>query len=248
MKHFLKQIRHKIHRFAAGHYNLLLSLLFLLFLFRPYQHEGFYVGIWKIFLTAALMLAIFNVHHQRAVKIIASILAIPAVLFTWYSIFDQNEFIISAICVSNALFMAVCAASILYDVVLRARVTVETLRGVVSAYFLIAFIFAYLYLLIEAINPGSITIHDQVLDVFANPHYYFSLMLYYSFVTLLTIGYGDIVSIRDISQTACVIEGIIGQFYIAILVARLVSVYSFFSDKRLLQNIEQDIHEGKKGS
>ena len=71
-------------------------------------------------------------------------------------------------------------------------------------------------------------------------------MLYFSFITLLTIGYGDIVAIKDVGQTATVIEGIIGQFYVAILVARLVAVYSFYSDKRLIRAIEKGVNDKKK--
>ncbi len=70
-------------------------------------------------------------------------------------------------------------------------------------------------------------------------------MLYLSFITLLTIGFGDIVPIRDMGQTAVVLEGIIGQFYIAILVSRLVGIYSFNSNKRLLETLEKDIRDAK---
>jgi hypothetical protein len=231
MRQVLKKATDDIYQFGSGHYNLLLIFLFFLFVFRPYEHNDIYIGLWKIFFTAALLLAIFNVHHRKSVKIAVSILAIPAVLFTWISIFNHSELIIVAVSLSNTLLMAVCTGSILCDVVLRAQVTLETLKGVISAYFLVAFIFAYIYLLIEAATPGSILIQNQVLNPFENPHHFFSLMLYYSFTTLLTIGYGDIVAMKDVSQTACVIEGLIGQFYIAILVARLVAVYSFFSEK-----------------
>ncbi len=239
----LKKARHAIARFASGHYNLLLMLLFWLFVFRPYEHKGLYIGVWKVFLTTALMMAIFTVHHTRVVKIIVSVLAIPAVGFSWLDLFNHGAFVLFATCISNALFMVVCAGSILNDVILRPKVTMETLKGVICAYFLIAFIFAYAYLLIEAFNPGSILVRGELINAYENPQYFFAIMLYYSFVTFLTIGYGDIVAIKDLSQTACVIEGILGQFYIAILVARLVSVYSFFSDKRLLKVFKRNANQ-----
>ena len=55
--------------------------------------------------------------------------------------------------------------------------------------------------------------------------------MYFSFVTLLTIGYGDITALKDLAQTCSILEGIAGQFYIAILVSRLVAVYSFYEHK-----------------
>jgi voltage-gated potassium channel len=239
MRLTIKKARRALLKFASGHYNLLLILLFLLFVFRPYENTNAYIGIWKVFQTTALMMAIFTIHHSQIVKITVSILAIPAVAFTWISLFDSSEYLVSAVCVSNALFMTVCTGSILQDVLRRSDVTVETLKGVICAYFLIAFVFAYLYLLVEAIHPGSVLILGHTFNIFEKPHYYFSVMLYYSFMTLLAVGYGDIVAAQDISQTLAVVEGIFGQFYIAILVARLVAVYTFSSSSRLFQELDK---------
>jgi hypothetical protein len=116
------------------------------------------------------------------------------------------------------------------------------LRGVICAYFLVAFLFAYTYTLVEYFLPGSFLIQTVIATNLPLVHL-FSELLYFSFVTLLTIGYGDIVAIREIGQTVVVIEGMVGQFYIAILVARIVSVYSFYSDKRLLRKIEEDLNK-----
>jgi len=104
--------------------------------------------------------------------------------------------------------------------------------------------FSYIYFLIEYIEPASFTIRGNIIPAFPHP-YYLAQMLYLSFITLLTIGFGDIVPVRDMGQTAVVLEGIIGQFYIAILVSRLVAVYSFNSDKQLLETLEKDIRDGK---
>jgi hypothetical protein len=245
MRDYLHTARHTIYKLISGHYNLLMTFLFFLFVFRPYQHEHFSIGVWKVFLTASLMMAIFTVHHHRKVKICVTILAIPAALFSWLGLFDQGETVLVANCAFNVAFMSICTASIVHDVVLRARVTMETLKGVICAYFLVAFIFAYIYLLIEAVQPGSILIRGESVNVYADAHFYFISMLYYSFVTLLTIGYGDVISVGNNAQTACVIEGIMGQFYIAILVSRLVSVYSFSSSKKILMSLAREVYQNK---
>jgi hypothetical protein len=173
------------------------------------------------------------------VKWIASGLAIPSVILSWVNLIHPSEVIFVSNAVTTILFMFVCVASILYDVVLRAHVTLETLRGVICAYFMLAFAFAYVYFLIEYMIPGTFMFSRTEVSVFSFTHY-ISEMLYFSFVTLLTIGYGDIVAVKDVGQTATVLEGVIGQFYVAILVARLVSVYSFYSDKRLIRALEKD--------
>ena len=70
-------------------------------------------------------------------------------------------------------------------------------------------------------------------------------MMYFSFVTLITIGFGDITPLKDISQTVVILEGIVGQFYVAILVARIVSVYAFYADKELLAKALKKVNKKK---
>lgn len=231
-----------IPRFFTANYNILLIFLFLLFVLRPYDYHELYIGAWKTFLTVTLIVSIFNCDHQRPTKIAISILAIPTLIFSWVALLDQTTPILITIAILTVLFMIVCTGSILYHVVLGARVTIETLRGVICAYFLIAFIFSYVYLIMEYISPGTFLIRGEVIPVLPQTRY-FSDMLYFSFTTLLTIGFGDIVAVQEWGQTAVVVEGIIGQFYIAILVARLVSVYSFYSDKLLIRKLENDLKQ-----
>jgi voltage-gated potassium channel Kch len=196
------------------------------------------VGIWKLLLAGTILSSIFNCHHRPIIKWIASCLAVPSVVLSWVNFVHPSEILFAGNAICTVLFMFVSVGSILYDVVLRAHVTLETLRGVICAYFMVAFAFAYVYYLIESIFPGTFQFAQGEIPL-ASFTYYISEMLYFSFVTLLTIGYGDIVAIKDVGQTATVLEGVIGQFYVAILVARLVSVYSFYSDKRLIRALEQ---------
>ena len=234
----MKTILIKAHRIITGYYQLLLVCLVLLFILRPYQNEVSYVGVWKFFLSIVILSAVFNVKHNRIVRIIASFLAIPTIILAWLDLaypcplfFISNAFVTS-------IFLFLCTVSILCDVVLRAKVTLETLRGVICAYFMIAFAFAYSYYLVEYISPNSFHLIGESSSIYDYSHY-FSELLYFSFVTLLTIGYGDITALKSVGQTLTVLEGTIGQFYIAILVARLVSVYSSYADARVIKLLDE---------
>lgn len=229
----IAKLNKAFHRFNAGYYNYLLIFLVLLFAFRPYRHDLHYLATWKTLFTITLLTAIFNSKHHPRVRVAAIAVAIPTLVFSWLELFYTSPscFILNVI--FTAVFLGICTTSILYDVILNAQVTVETLRGVVCAYFMIAFLFAYIYYIVEYLIPGSF--HLLFRDVsFVTYSRNLSEMMYFSFVTLLTIGFGDITPLGDLSQTFVVVEGIIGQFYIAILVARIVAVYSFYADKRLL--------------
>ena len=149
-------------RFLTGNYNILLILLFLLFVFRPYTADEVYIETWKSFLIIALIVAIFNCSHKKSTKIFISILAVPTFILSWLNLFDQTMESLIATAIMTAFYMAICAGSIVYDVLVRARVTLETLRGVICAYFLAAFIFAYIYILIEYLSPTSPSITAAV--------------------------------------------------------------------------------------
>lgn len=212
----------------SGYYNYLVVLFALLFAFRPYDSGFAYIACWKILFTGTFIAAIFNCKHHRYVKTLAIILAVPTLIFTWVELFVQTGPIFATFIALTIGFMIVATTSIIYDVILRAQVTMETLRGVVCAYFMVAFVFAYIYYLIEYVTPGSfhLIIRDNSFVTYSRD---LSQLTYFSFITLLTIGFGDITPVQDVSQTFTVLEGLIGQFYIAILVARIVAVYSLRS-------------------
>lgn len=241
----MKGLKRFFETVSGGYYTYLLALLLVLFAMRPYNQGLTYLVIWEFFITLAFFSAIFNCNHHRKVRICAFILAFPTLFFSWLELFYPSGTIF-VITISLAIvFMTLCTVSTLYDVIRRAKVTLETLRGVVCAYFMIAFIFAYVYYLLEYLIPGSfhLIIRDTNFVTYSRD---LSQLMYFSFITLLTIGFGDITATLDFSQTFVVLEGIIGQFYIAILVARIVSVYSILADKQLLRDFEKDLEKKKK--
>jgi len=96
------------------------------------------------------------------------------------------------------------------------KVDAQHLYAALSAYLLAGVYFGLLYWVLEEIQPGSI-----VATNFSR-----TAAIYYSFVTLATIGYGDIVPKSDVARGFAVIEGVGGQLFLAVLVARLMTLYS----------------------
>ena len=108
------------------------------------------------------------------------------------------------------------------------------LRGTVCVYFMIGFAFAIVYTLMEFLHPGTFHGLEGKISLPPQGHFH-SEMIYFSFITLLAIGYGDITPTGDVSQMFSVLEGMIGQFYLAIIVARIVATYS----RRALQQSKE---------
>ena len=96
------------------------------------------------------------------------------------------------------------------------KVDEEHLFAALSAYLLAGVYFGLLFWTLEQIFPGTVTAAN------------FSRTgaIYYSFVTLATIGYGDIVPRTDVARGLAIVEGVGGQLFLAVLVARLLSLYS----------------------
>jgi len=176
------------------------------------------------------LLAIFNCNHSKKVKVAASCFAIPALFCHWLQFLYPDRLYAIIFLILTIIFIFITTTSIISRVVINARVRVETLRGVVCAYFMVAFGFAFIYYLLDLLVPQTFQA-DFFQENLVSHSRYLSEMMYYSFVTLLCIGYGDIIAVKDVGQTFTILEGIIGQFYIAILVSRLVAVYSFFEHK-----------------
>lgn len=224
MKALLIKIGKWSQRFLIGDFKQLLIFLVLLFIFRPYNIGVDYITIWHLFFTGVLLAAIFNCHHTIGVKIVALVLGIPTFILNWWSLFQLREPLFVAGLIASLIFLIFSIFSLLSRVVLG-KVTSDILRGTICVYFMIGFAFSIIYTLMELLYPGSFNGLLDKEQLFPHGHYH-SEMVYFSFITLLAIGYGDITPAGDIGQMFAVSEGLIGQFYLAILVARMVAVYA----------------------
>jgi len=108
------------------------------------------------------------------------------------------------------------AAGALHFAMRATRVDAEHLFAALSAYLLAGIYFGLLYWAVEQIHPGT----------FAPPNLSRTGAIYFSFVTLATLGYGDIVPRADVARGLAVVEGVGGQLFLAVLIARLLSLYS----------------------
>lgn len=109
------------------------------------------------------------------------------------------------------------AAAALRFAMTATKVDSEHLYAALSAYLLAGIYFGLCYWVLEQMSPSTFTITGKFSQ---------SSAIYFSFVTLATLGYGDITPHADVARSLAIIEGIGGQLFLAVLVARLVSLYS----------------------
>jgi voltage-gated potassium channel len=123
----------------------------------------------------------------------------------------------------TAGYVTFVAANVLVAVVRPARVTANTIVGAICVYLLLAQVFGLVYLALELHAPGSIV--GSGLQPGAGEgqqHFYLHQFLYFSVITLTTLGYGDMMPASPVARSLVMLEAMLGQFFLAVFVARFV--------------------------
>jgi voltage-gated potassium channel len=118
--------------------------------------------------------------------------------------------------------LALLAFGILRFIFRNRALTVDGIFATVTVYLIIAMFFSMLYLLLIEWSPASFNLHVEGLS----PQLLQSNLLYFSLVTLATVGYGDVLPVSETARTLAVLEATVGQFYIAVVVAVFVGMYA----------------------
>jgi hypothetical protein len=133
---------------------------------------------------------------------------------------------------SFALFFSVIILDILAFVLKSERITADTIFASVSAYLLIGVLWSFFYIMVEYLHPGSFSIPEfDSLEGASSPRDRYDHLSYFSFVTLTTLGYGDITPLGHGTRSLAALEAVTGQMYVAVLIARLVALHIVHSRK-----------------
>jgi hypothetical protein len=185
---------------------VVLSLLFLIGLYVSLSAAGFPLR-WRWFFIAVWLLDLALLLGTRAAGDSGTELA----LFT-------------ASRGGALILLAACVTGTLRYVLYSPRITADTIFAAIVAYQLLALAFAVLYHAIAAIEPHSFAFAQGTPG--EEQEALLVQLIYFSFVTIATLGYGDIVPRAPLTQMIATVEATLGQFYIAVVIAWLVSVYA----------------------
>ena len=199
---------------------LVLSLLLLLLLY-PYVEER--VLFLKALSAVVLLAGMYAVSRDKRFLCIACGLVCPTLASKVVSLmtgYPAAEIVSRG---GTVLFMGFITAIILWHTLAEeSKITADTLYGVVCVYLLSGLTWSSLYTLIEVAQPGSFYVSAaQNLDQVIN----WSDLLFFSFATLTTLGYGDITPVTSVARSLALLEAVFGVLYNAILIARLVGLY-----------------------
>jgi len=206
--------------FSQSRFLILLVLILLTIVLTPFLDDFIETRIlMDFFLTVIFIAIILAIRSKRSQLIIASILALPLILSTWSFYFVELRSISLMTRIFGALFFGFSVINILHIVVQSEEVTKETIFAAIVAYLLIALTWSFLYMILELMIPGSFVFPDKSFRAETMQFEYFS------FVTITTLGYGDIIPLSNKASALALLEALIGQVYLVVLVAWLVGMH-----------------------
>jgi len=171
--------------------------------------------------STVLMLAVYAVSDTHSGLVVGLVLGVPTLVFSWLSLM-VGGFAVDVLCFSfGTLFHGYVTVKILLHVLQQRRITEDTLSAAVVVYLMMGVAWAWAYNLVDVVLPGSFQSAGALADGTLPWHE----LLYFSYVALTTLGFGDINPVSRVARSLAILQGISGVLYVAVLVARLVGMY-----------------------
>ncbi len=207
------------------HTSLMLTLMLfaLLVLYPLISMHLTWEALIDVFVLLILFYGVWIASNQKQHFFLALVIASTFVVTDWVATFTDNNILQVVSSLAGTLFFGFLGLLLLKNIYQQgSRVTVNMIYSSISIYLLIGLAFAFLYMAISILDPGAFTEAKFMGKGFQTELHGF---IYFSFVTLSTLGFGD-VSPNSVQIAAFVyMEAIIGQLYLTILVARLVGLH-----------------------
>jgi len=178
--------------------------------------------IETMLITLLLLCAVLSIAGGRR-ALVGVVLVAPAAIGEWLNYWRPELLIYVVTRGVGLLFIGFVVVQLLRFIVYAPRVDSEVLCAAIAGYLLSGFAWSLAYALLGRLDPNSFVFtlgpkSGQSMNGFTG--------LYFSFITLSTVGYGDIIPVSEVARMLAIVEAMFGMFYMALLIARLVSLYS----------------------
>lgn len=208
------------------HVQLLASIALLL-LVQPFAEGRFAQPTLNLLLLVTLGSAVVTFAHRRVHLVIGLMLLALLQGAAWYRHHTETAGVSAAFSLLALVSFAYFAALVMGDVFRARQITADTICGALSSYLLLGICWAFAHGLLESLQPGSI-VGLRPADAASG----YDQLLFYSFITLTTVGYGNMVPANPRAETLAYAEAVVGQIFMTVLVARLVALNITAPDRR----------------
>ena len=213
---------------ARWRFSILLAALLLNIMLAPMLTSTFVnLGIFTINMafTVLMVVIVLTVGHNKRTYFIYLILALISIALTWADTIYHSDVLSLYRSLFSTLILSVAMILVIKEVFADVYVTIDTIAGALCAYLLLGFTFISVYALVDILNPQSFlyTIDGTPFDL-SQPDTILD-RVYFSFITMLTVGYGDIVPHSSAAKLLTIIQGFLGQVSLVVMIARLVGMH-----------------------
>jgi hypothetical protein len=203
----------------AGRYGFVLALILLDYIALSLLSGE--TAAWarvaaQVSLGVTLIVTLVAAQVRRRWLIVAAFFVFAGLFALGGAAIFRNDLMTSLVYVTGALLVIVTPILILRDVAEHTVVTTDTVMGAACAYLLFGICFALIYATVGQFMPGGF---------FGTGKTPTSDFLFFSFTTLTTVGYGNLIPATPVGQSLAMVEALSGQIYLVIVVARLVSIW-----------------------
>jgi Ion channel len=219
----IKAVPHRqgFRRFSAVELLVALALLFFFFPFVEEVKGG--DVIISILLSLVLLSAVVAVADRKSAFFIALLLAIPAIAGRWINHFRPDLIPPAVFLVAGLILIAFVVGNLLRFVLRAPSVNAQVLCASISAYLMLGLLWTVAYWLVAQVTPNAFAFNTATGTRESMGGFN---AFYFSFITLSTVGYGDITPVSRIARWLAATEAMTGLLYVTVLIARLVSLYS----------------------
>jgi len=177
--------------------------------------------------TFVMFYLVFSARHTRALYLIDIAFVLPTLLATWLDSIYQNDYTFVASYATMMIFFLYLQLLIIKQMIHAHKVDTNMIFGAMNIYMVAGLIWAYAFILLNHFDAAAF--HMPSYEVLSKE---VELFTYYSFTTLTTLGYGDIVAQSAQARMLSVLEAVFGQLYLAIVIAKLVSTSWKYSEEK----------------
>jgi hypothetical protein len=210
---------------------LLVSLILAVFVLYPLGDVAPIAGLLlDIFFSLTLIFGVAAISRHRYVAVLAGVVSLAALVLRWADAVFPFAGLAPWDAGAALLSCGMLAGVVLAQAYRDGPITLARIQGAVAAYILIGFMFAFVYQLFFLLRPDAFNF--SIHPVGESWHAMKAQLVYFSFVCLTTLGFGDVTAVHPLARAFATVEALIGQLFPAITIARLVSMELFYRQKR----------------